>query len=69
MIDLGSSELGGEAGDSGSILDGLMADLNIVFSNRALKDVDQELCFGMVCLIDLTFHTHDSNFFILEGRE
>lgn len=69
MIDSGSPELVGEAENCGSILNGLMADLSIVFSNRALKGVDQELCFGMVCLINLTFHTHDSNFFILEGQE
>lgn len=48
-IDPGSPELKDKAENGGSILDGPMADLNTVFSSRALKDVDQELCFGMVC--------------------
>lgn len=47
-IDSDSPELGSEAGGGESTLDDLMADLSIVFNNRALGDVDQELCFGMV---------------------
>lgn len=52
--------------DGKSILNSLMTDLSTVFNTRALQEVDQEACFGMVCrtssILPATFGITQENF-------